>query len=64
MNMALPTRVTSDTNLQQYVERLKKVTENSVAHLDMRELAEEELLDTISEPIQREERLHKQYQAY
>ncbi|MCJ1284328.1 hypothetical protein MMC26_003659 [Xylographa opegraphella] len=49
MNMTLPARLASEINLQQYTERLKKNTESTIAHLDIRILAEKELLDTISE---------------
>jgi hypothetical protein len=50
MNMALPARIASEIHLQQHAERLKKNTEKKVAHLDVRYLAEKELLYTISEP--------------
>jgi hypothetical protein len=52
MNMALPARITSEMNYQQYEERLRKTTENAIARLDVRELAERELQDTISEPTE------------
>jgi hypothetical protein len=37
-------------NYQKYEERLKKTTENTIVNLDIRELAERELQETISEP--------------
>jgi hypothetical protein len=52
MNMALPARIAAEINLQQYAERLKKTTVNTIARLDIRSLAEKELLDTISEPTE------------
>ncbi|PQE05176.1 hypothetical protein CJF31_00011326 [Rutstroemia sp. NJR-2017a BVV2] len=52
MNIALPAQIASERNLQQYTERLKKATENTIAHLDIRDLAEKELLDMISEPTE------------
>ncbi|KAG9229630.1 hypothetical protein BJ875DRAFT_474334 [Amylocarpus encephaloides] len=52
MNMALPARIASEINLQQYANRLKKTTENTIARLDIRDLAEKELLDAISEPTE------------
>jgi hypothetical protein len=52
MNMALPARIASERNLQQYAERLKKATENTIARLDIRDLAEKEFLDAISEPTE------------
>ena len=52
MSMTLPARLASEINLQRYTERLKKNTENTIAHLDIRNLAEKELLDTISEPTE------------
>ena len=43
MNIALPARITSEINYQQYIERLKKTTENIMARLDIRDLADKEL---------------------
>jgi hypothetical protein len=52
MNMALPARIASEINYQQYSERLKRTTENTIARLNIRDLAETQLQDTISEPIE------------
>jgi hypothetical protein len=52
MNMALPVQIASERNLQQYTERLKKAIENIIVYLDIRDLAEKELLDMISEPTE------------
>ena len=52
MNMALLARIALEMNYQQYKERLRKSTENAIAHLDLRELADRELQDTISEPTE------------
>jgi hypothetical protein len=52
MNMTLPARIASEMNYQQYEERLRKITENTIASLDVRELAERELQDIISEPTE------------
>jgi hypothetical protein len=52
MNMALPARIASEINLQQYAERLKKTTKYTIARLDIKDLAEKELLGTISEPTE------------
>ncbi|TGO21811.1 hypothetical protein BPAE_0199g00050 [Botrytis paeoniae] len=52
MNMALPARIASERKLQQYAERLKKTIESKIAHLNIRDLAEKELLETISEPTE------------
>jgi hypothetical protein len=52
MNMTLQARNASEMNYQKYEERLKKTTENTIANLDMRELAERELQETISEPTE------------
>ncbi|KAG9242209.1 hypothetical protein BJ878DRAFT_184464 [Calycina marina] len=52
MNMALPARIASETHLRQYANRLKKTTEITIARLDIRNLAEKELLDAISEPTE------------
>lgn len=52
MNMTLSARLASEINLQQYTERLRKNTENTIASLDIRNLAEKELLVTISEPTE------------
>lgn len=45
-------RIASEIHYQQYAERLKKSTQNAIARLDVRELAERELQDTISEPTE------------
>jgi hypothetical protein len=52
MNMTLPARLASEINLQQYVGRLKEMTASTIARLNMRDLAEKELLETISEPTE------------
>lgn len=52
MNMALLARIASEINYQQYEGRLRKTTENAIACLDVRELAERELQDIISEPTE------------
>ncbi len=39
-------------NYQQYEECLKKTIENTITSLDMRELVERELQETISEPTE------------
>jgi hypothetical protein len=52
VNMALPARLASELNYQQYAERLKETTQNIIAQLDARELAEKELQETISEPTE------------
>lgn len=50
INITLPARIASEINLQQYTKRLKKTTEYTIARLDIKDLTEKELLDTISEP--------------
>jgi hypothetical protein len=52
MNVTLQARNASEMNYQKYEERLKEITENTIANLDMRELAERELQETISEPTE------------
>ena len=52
MNIALPARIASENNLHHYAKRLKKTVENTIAHLDIQDLAEKALLATISEPIE------------
>ena len=52
MNMTLLARLASEINLQQYAGRLKEMTASTIARLNMRDLAEKELLDTISEPTE------------
>jgi hypothetical protein len=52
MNMTLVARIASERNYQQVEERLRKTTQDAIARLDVRELAERELQDTISEPIE------------
>lgn len=52
MNMALLAQIASEMNYQKYEERLRKTTENVIARLDVRELAERELQGTISEPTE------------
>ncbi len=39
-------------NYQQYEDHLKKTIENTITSLDMRELAERELQEIISEPTE------------
>jgi hypothetical protein len=50
MNMALPPRIASEFNYQQYEGCLRKTTENAITRLDMRELAEREFQDIICKP--------------
>jgi hypothetical protein len=52
MNMTLAARIASERNYQQVEERLRKTTQDAIARLDVRELAERELQDTISKPIE------------
>jgi hypothetical protein len=52
MNMTLAARIASERNYQQVEERLRKTTQDAIARLDVRELAERELQDTISEPTE------------
>jgi hypothetical protein len=52
MNMALPERVATERNSQRYLKRLRKTTENTIARLDRRELAEREWQYLISEPTE------------
>jgi len=50
MNMTLPARLASELNHQQYADRLKKATQRAIVRLDLKELAEKELQDTLTEP--------------
>jgi hypothetical protein len=52
MNITLPERTASELNNQKFKERLRKSTENAIAHLDVKELAEREFQETISEPTE------------
>jgi hypothetical protein len=52
MNITFSARIASEINYQQYEECLRKITENTIASLNVRELAEKELQDTISEPTE------------
>lgn len=50
MNMTLAARIASERNYQLVEERLRKTTQDAIARLDVRELAEREFQDTISKP--------------
>jgi hypothetical protein len=50
MNMALPARIASEINYQQYIERLEKTAGNTP--LNIRDLVEKQLQGTISGQIE------------
>jgi hypothetical protein len=50
MNVTLPARLASEVNHQQYADRLRKETQQAIVRLDLNEVAEKELQDTLSEP--------------
>jgi hypothetical protein len=50
MNMTLAARIALERDYQQVKERLRKTIEDAIARLDVKELVERELQDTISKP--------------
>ena len=52
MNITLPQRSASEMNYQKLENRLRISTENAISYLDVKELAEREFQDTISEPTE------------
>jgi hypothetical protein len=52
MDMTLPERTASEMSNQKFEERLRRSTENAIARLDIKELAEREFQETISEPTE------------
>ncbi|CZS92364.1 uncharacterized protein RAG0_02770 [Rhynchosporium agropyri] len=50
MNMTLLARLASELNYQQYADRLRKKTKQAIFRLDLKEVAEKELQDILSEP--------------